>query len=180
MEEKTSDDGQYGSEEQQETKGFGDSTECGWMQGILGLSDSGDRCLEGGPRVEAIFDVGDARLRLASRFSGERPCCGMIACSGLYSPDINSPMSEYAIRRSIRALFPGFPIFTFIKLHSVLTSFALKLFNLVRRASSSSCLSRRVSAASCIALSILSSSQSTPASLILQSWAPEPSLRSSL
>ena len=42
MEEKTLslDDGQYGSEEQQETKGFGDSTECGWMQGILGLSDS--------------------------------------------------------------------------------------------------------------------------------------------
>ena len=76
MEEKTLDDGQYGNEEQQETKGFGDSTECGWMQGILGLSDSGDRCLEGGPRVEAIFDVGDARLRLASRFSGERPCCG--------------------------------------------------------------------------------------------------------
>ena len=58
MEEKTLDDGQYGSEEQQETKGFGDSTECGWMQGILGLSDSGDRCLEGGPTVEAIFDVG--------------------------------------------------------------------------------------------------------------------------
>ena len=42
MEEKTSDDEQYGSEEQQETKGFGDSTECGWMQGILGLSGSGD------------------------------------------------------------------------------------------------------------------------------------------
>ena len=82
MEEKTLDDGQYGSEEQQETKGFGDSTECGWMQGILvlGLSDSGDRGLEGAPRVEAIFDVGDARLRLASRFSGERPCCGTIAC----------------------------------------------------------------------------------------------------
>ena len=57
MEEKTLDDEQYGSEEQQETKGFGDSTECGWMQGILGLSGSGDRCLEGGPRVEAIFDV---------------------------------------------------------------------------------------------------------------------------
>ena len=50
-------------------KGFGDSTGCGWMQGILGLSDSGDRCLEGGPRVEAIFDVGDARLGLASRFA---------------------------------------------------------------------------------------------------------------
>ena len=80
MKEKTLDDGQYGSEEQQETKGFGGSTECGWMQGILGLSDSGDRCLEGDPRVEAIFDVGDARLRLASRFSGDRPCCGMIAC----------------------------------------------------------------------------------------------------
>ena len=78
MEEKTLDDGQYGSEEQQETKGFGDSTECGWMQGILGLSDSGDRCREGGPRVEAIFDVGHARLRLASRFSGERPRCGII------------------------------------------------------------------------------------------------------
>ena len=77
---KTLDDGQYGSEEQQETKGFGDSTECGLMQGILGLSDSGDRCREGGPREEAIFDVGDARLRLASRFFGERPCCGMIAC----------------------------------------------------------------------------------------------------
>ena len=46
MEEKTLDDGQCGSEEQQETKGFGDSTECGWMQGILGLSDSGDRCLK--------------------------------------------------------------------------------------------------------------------------------------
>ena len=80
MEEKTLDDEQYGSEEQQETKGFGDSTGCGWMQGILGLSGSGDRCLEGGPRVEAIFDVGDARLELASRFSGERPCYGMIAC----------------------------------------------------------------------------------------------------
>ena len=37
MEEKTLDDGQYGSEEQQETKGFGDSTVCGWMQGIFGL-----------------------------------------------------------------------------------------------------------------------------------------------
>ena len=79
MEEKTLDDGQYGSEEQQETKGFGDSTECGWMQGILGLPDSGDRCREGGPRVEAIFDFGDARLRLASRFFREHPCCGMIA-----------------------------------------------------------------------------------------------------
>ena len=78
MEEKTLDDGKYGSEEQQETKGFGDSTECGWMQGILGLSDSGDRFLEGGARVEAIFGVGDARLELASRFSGERPCCGGI------------------------------------------------------------------------------------------------------
>ena len=55
MEEKTLDDEQYGSEEQQETKGFGDSTGCGWMQRILGLSGSGDRCLEGGPRVEAIF-----------------------------------------------------------------------------------------------------------------------------
>ena len=72
MEEKTLDDGQYGSEEQQETKGSEGSTECGWMQGVLGLSDSGDRCREGRPRVaiEAIFDVGDARLRLASRFSG--------------------------------------------------------------------------------------------------------------
>ena len=79
MKEKTLDDGQYGSEEQQETKGFGDSTECGWMQGTLGLSDLGDRCREGGPRVEAIFDVGDARLRLASRFCVERPYCGMIA-----------------------------------------------------------------------------------------------------
>ena len=74
------DDGQYGSEEQQETKGFGDSTECGWMEGILGFSDSGDRCREGGPRVEAFFDVGDARLRPGGRFCGERPCCGMIAC----------------------------------------------------------------------------------------------------
>ena len=64
MEEKTLDDEQYGSEEQQETKGFGDRTECGWMQGILGLSGSGDRCLEGGPRVEAIFDVGDKIKRL--------------------------------------------------------------------------------------------------------------------
>ena len=80
MEEKTLDDEQYASEEQQETKGFGDSTECGWMQGILGLSGSGDRCLEGGPRVEAIFDVGDARLGLASQFSGECPCYGKIAC----------------------------------------------------------------------------------------------------
>ena len=31
----TIDDGQYGSEEQQQTKGFGDSTECGWMQRYL-------------------------------------------------------------------------------------------------------------------------------------------------
>ena len=38
---KTLDDGQYGSEEQQETKGFGDSTGCGWMQGILGLRFGG-------------------------------------------------------------------------------------------------------------------------------------------
>ena len=42
-----------------------------------GLSDSGDCCREGGPRVEAIFDVGDARLRFSGR---ERKCCGMIAC----------------------------------------------------------------------------------------------------
>ena len=41
MEEKTLHDEQYSSEEQQETKGYGDSTECGWMQGIpvLALSD---------------------------------------------------------------------------------------------------------------------------------------------
>ena len=32
MEEKTLDDGQYGSEEQQETKGFGDRTECAFVQ----------------------------------------------------------------------------------------------------------------------------------------------------
>ena len=50
------------------------------MQGILGLSDSGDHCREGGPRVEAIFDVDGARLRLSSRFCGERPCCGMHDC----------------------------------------------------------------------------------------------------
>ena len=46
MEEKTLDDEQYGSEEQQETKGFGDSTECEWMQGILGPSGSGTAALK--------------------------------------------------------------------------------------------------------------------------------------
>ena len=84
MEEKTLDDGQYGSEEQQKTKGFEDSTECGWMQGILGLSASGEHRCERGPRLEAIFDVDDARLRLASQFCGERPCCGMHMITCLY------------------------------------------------------------------------------------------------
>ena len=65
MEEKTLDE-QYGSEEQQETKEFGDSTECGRMQGMLGLFDSEVHCREGGPRVEAVFDFDGARLRLAS------------------------------------------------------------------------------------------------------------------
>ena len=34
VEERTLDDQQYGSEEQQESKGFGDRTECGWMRGF--------------------------------------------------------------------------------------------------------------------------------------------------
>ena len=87
MEEKTLDDGQYGSEEQQETKGFGDteSTECGWMQGILGLSDLGDYCREGGPRVEASFDVDGARPRLANEriFQGKRVECPCKRLHGL-------------------------------------------------------------------------------------------------
>ena len=35
MEEKSSDDEQNDGEVRQETKGFGDSTECGWVRGYL-------------------------------------------------------------------------------------------------------------------------------------------------
>ena len=62
------------------------------------LSDSRDHRREGGPKVEAILDVDDARLRLASRFSGERPSQA-VARSPAYTKNSSGDRELYSLKK---------------------------------------------------------------------------------